>query len=299
MLNVNREDANARQLRSAVSELEMACQWHDQWYKRVLRSLVARVPPGTADLMPGAHQQCPFGRWYENACRSFLAQEQPFAEIRSKHEKMHAFALILLQRVEDDLPITPQQWDRYQDSVDDMRRDLQCLQAGLARRIGEKDPLTGALNRAVLEADLREQDAAVRRGIATCALAMLDLDHFKAVNDNFGHAAGDAVLVATVQCVKAVVRPYDRIYRYGGEEFLVSMPGITQTQAGRLAERIRAAVAAQQVALEASGDCIRVTASLGVAMHSASRSIEDTLQSADRAMYEAKARGRNRVVVAD
>lgn len=293
------DDSSNQQLLAAVSQLKTACDWHDQWYKTVLRSLVARVPPRVEDLVADAHLQCPFGRWYQGAGSSILVDDQHFSAINTKHQKMHTLASALLHNVTADLPISLAEWEGYQAAVDDMRLDLQRLQDGLIRRTQERDPLTGALNRAVLQTDLCEHDAAVQRGIATCAFAMLDLDHFKAVNDNFGHAAGDAVLAATVQCVKSVLRPYDRVYRYGGEEFLIAMPGVTSTQAAHLAERIREAIAQQHVRPDDTGTCIRVTGSIGVAMHLASRSVEDSLHSADKAMYQAKAQGRNRVVLAD
>lgn len=298
-MNAFMDDSSNQQLLAAISQLKTACDWHEQWYKNVLRSLVARVPPRAEDMAADAYLKCPFGRWYQGAGGSVLADDQHFSAINTKHQKMHALASALLQKVAADLPVSLDEWEGYQAAVDDMRHDLHCLQSKLSRKAQERDHLTGAFNRAVLEADLREQDAAVKRGIATCAFAMLDLDHFKAVNDNFGHAAGDAVLAATVQCVKSVLRPYDRVYRYGGEEFLIAMPGVTSTQAVHLAERIREAIAQQHVRPDDTGICIQVTGSIGVAMHLASRSVEDSLHSADKAMYQAKAQGRNRVVLVD
>jgi diguanylate cyclase (GGDEF)-like protein len=125
---------------------------------------------------------------------------------------------------------------------------------------------------------------------------MLDLDHFKQVNDEHGHLAGDKVLISTVQCLQAILRPYDRIYRYGGEEFLLCMPGTTPEEAREVAERMCHAVAAQRIQPDGTDHILRVTASLGVTMLDPSRSVEDSIESADRAMYEAKKLGRNRVV---
>ncbi len=288
-----------QQLLTVIGELETAYNWHEQWYKNVLRTLVARAPAKPADMLPHAHQVCPFGQWYARASDSFLQEQPRFAEIRDKHERMHALAAGLLQQVTQGLPVTLGEWDAYQNAVDDMRLDLHSLRARLARQAQERDPLTGALTRAVLQTDLREQDALVKRGISTCALAMLDLDHFKSVNDTYGHAAGDQVLVATVLCVRSVLRPYDRLYRYGGEEFLICMPGVSGAQAGALAERIRQAIAEQRVWLDDRQHHIQVTGSIGVATHDASRTVEESLGIADKAMYEAKALGRNRVVVLD
>ena len=125
---------------------------------------------------------------------------------------------------------------------------------------------------------------------------MLDLDHFKRANDEHGHLAGDKVLISTVQCLQAILRPYDRIYRYGGAEFLLCMPGTTPEEAREVAERMCHAVAAQRIQPDGTDHILRVTASLGVTMLDPSRSVEDSIESADRAMYEAKKLGRNRVV---
>ena len=124
---------------------------------------------------------------------------------------------------------------------------------------------------------------------------MIDLDHFKEINDRHGHAAGDVVLSLTAQCLQARVRPYDRVYRYGGEEFLVSMPQVTVDAAVDAAERLRAAVAAQQIHAAAGGAALQVTASFGVAALEAAAPVEASIDRADKALYQAKSAGRNRV----
>jgi|TARA_R110000851_G_scaffold181511_2_gene329610 diguanylate cyclase len=125
---------------------------------------------------------------------------------------------------------------------------------------------------------------------------MLDLDHFKRVNDEYGHLAGDKVLISTVQCLQTILRPYDRIYRYGGEEFLLCMPGTTPEEAREVAERMCHAVAAQRIQPDGFDNILQVTASLGVAMLDPSRPVEASIEIADKTMYEAKKSGRNRVV---
>jgi len=128
---------------------------------------------------------------------------------------------------------------------------------------------------------------------------MIDLDHFKRVNDDHGHVAGDTVLVSIVQCLKTMLRPYDRIYRYGGEEFLLSMPGTTPEQATQVAERMRATVSTLKVRLNSSDRELHVTASFGIAPLLSNRTVEESIDHADKAMYSAKTAGRDRVVVVD
>ena len=143
--------------------------------------------------------------------------------------------------------------------------------------------------------DLREQHALVRRATQSCALVMIDLDRFKEVNDQYGHGAGDSVLISTSECLHAQMRPYDRLYRYGGEEFVLSMPNTTVDTAFAVAERLRAAVEAQEIRHGGRDTTLPITASFGVATLDAARPVEESIDDADKALYEAKSAGRNRV----
>jgi diguanylate cyclase (GGDEF)-like protein len=127
------------------------------------------------------------------------------------------------------------------------------------------------------------------------ALVMIDLDHFKKLNDTYGHPAGDAALKHTALVLRRLLRRGDVAARYGGEEFVVMLPGSAGEGAGRFAERIRAALADSEIAF---GDLLlRVTASLGFAIWPEdAKDADGLLSAADRALYAAKSGGRNRVV---
>ena len=159
------------------------------------------------------------------------------------------------------------------------------------------DSLTGLFNRmAILEALDRETTRS-RREKKPVGIIMADLDHFKHINDTYGHQAGDAVLQETARRMSTSVRAYDSVGRYGGEEFLVVVSGSELGAAAELAERLRQGVAAQPVSVESA--VIPVTVSLGVAVSAdgAGRP-EELLRQADEALYTAKDRGRNRVEAA-
>ncbi len=292
----NVDTPTPQQLQVTIAQLDQAIYNHEQWYKNVTRVLILRIPPEGPDLMPDAHRRCLFGQWYESLSEVFLKEHPTFVSLGPVHENMHISARVLLKRVADGLPISVEDFDRFNNLLDNMRLEFQALRHELAEMVQNRDPLTGARNRASLLAYLREQQALVERGVQVCSIAMVDLDHFKRVNDEHGHAAGDAVLVVTVKCLQALVRQYDRIYRYGGEEFLVCMPGITLEQARNAAERMRVAIADQGVPY-GTDQSLRVTASFGVASITQSRSVEDCIACADKAMYAAKAAGRNCVSV--
>ena len=162
-------------------------------------------------------------------------------------------------------------------------------------RLASTDHLTGVYNRRVMGEELTRQVARAKRHGRPFAVVVLDVDHFKAVNDTHGHEAGDAVLVTLTRRVQTRLRAGDLIGRWGGEEFLVVAPEIGLDGAMTLAEDLRATVAAEPV--EASGTTIDVTVSAGVATW-ADETEAEIVGRADTALYEAKAAGRNRVCAA-
>lgn len=152
------------------------------------------------------------------------------------------------------------------------------------------DPLTRVYNRRKLQDILDEEAARSRRYATPLAAVMLDIDHFKAINDTHGHDAGDAVLVELTARLGKAVRQVDRVARFGGEEFVVVAPGVSLPAAVELAERLRLVVADEDF----SG-VGRVTVSLGVAELAPNETAEAMLARADTALYRAKAAGRNQV----
>lgn len=161
-------------------------------------------------------------------------------------------------------------------------------------RMATTDPLTGVFNRRTF-IELAEQELArARRSGMPIALMMLDLDHFKEVNDTHGHLIGDEVLVAFTRLIRDCVRRGDLVVRYGGEEFCVLLPATTLGAANALAERIRAAMAASTLTARP----FRVTVSIGLTSYAGARdvSVADLLSRADEALYRAKEEGRDRVI---
>ncbi|AMW04107.1 diguanylate cyclase [Gemmatimonas phototrophica] len=165
-------------------------------------------------------------------------------------------------------------------------------------QLAQTDPLTQLLNRRALTERITAEMERALRYDSTLALLMIDLDHFKRVNDTYGHLVGDDVLRDVAQLLSDTIRGSDIVARYGGEEFLVLLPETDDAGAESFADRIRAAVEEHQFASDSlGGEPLRLTASVGVAVYPAARieSVEDLFARADAALYRAKADGRNRV----
>ncbi len=153
-----------------------------------------------------------------------------------------------------------------------------------------QDPLTGVGNRRLLDDTLSA--LVLQPGNAACTLIMLDLDHFKLINDRFGHNVGDVCLTRFAQAIESLLGPGDALYRFGGEEFVV-LTNAEATPGFALAERLRQHIAQTSLIRES-----RLTLSAGVAQLAAGQSVREWLGRADNALYQAKESGRNRVVLA-
>ena len=165
------------------------------------------------------------------------------------------------------------------------------------KELATRDELTGAFNRRYIVDQLERQLAAKVRHATVASVAMFDLDHFKRINDRYGHPVGDQALQETVRVIGAELREGDVLARFGGEEFLVLLPMTGLDAAHLLAERLRKALAT--VVLAAGPDELRLRASFGVAELTNAETVAGWLGRADRALYQAKENGRDCVVAAD
>ena len=182
-------------------------------------------------------------------------------------------------------------------------QELLAVQQELARRnaeyerIASYDTLTGLLNRRAILEKVNEWLLHVRRYKGHLTVAMLDIDHFKRVNDKYGHRVGDRVLADLSSMMQRSIRRVDFAGRYGGEEFLVILPRTDAAGAAIMAERVRASLAAVPMH-DAEGSDFQVTASLGVAEYFDGDDEDSLITRADAALYRAKEAGRNRVEIA-
>ncbi len=159
------------------------------------------------------------------------------------------------------------------------------------------DALTGLFNRMALEKDLEKELSRVKRYNYPVSLIMCDIDHFKKINDTYGHVIGDKVLKNLAMIWRKSVRETDSIYRYGGEEFMIIAPHTTKEDSYKLAERLRKRVSGYRFVVEPPDKFITITISLGVTQIRSDESMSQLLARVDKALYQAKEEGRNRTVV--
>jgi diguanylate cyclase (GGDEF)-like protein len=164
------------------------------------------------------------------------------------------------------------------------------------KRLATRDPMTGALNRRAFTESYELLFANARQSGVPLAVLVMDIDFFKKVNDTHGHTVGDRVIQAVARVAQSHARPSDLVCRYGGEEFVIALPGVDEHQASAVAERIRRAVEAESGPSVREVPGMRVTTSIGVAVISSeARNPTELIDQADQALYAAKKGGRNRV----
>jgi diguanylate cyclase (GGDEF)-like protein len=255
-----------------------------------------------------------FAELAERAMRYFDIDKEGLGEVLAEIRKMIPDA----ENIFETEILSPTRSDEILDEARDalMLRNLQALQAvdnlkssaesleQRTRRLEEsnkRDPLTNLFNRAYLDQFLKDAFDGSVRGDTPLSLAFADLDKFKAVNDTFGHAMGDQILVTTANILKANVRSADVVARYGGEEFILVFPHTEYQVLKTICERIVRAFRDTRHDVGTKRD-LNVTISIGMATHNDGRrfrSVEDLLKAADKALYTAKLQGRNRSVPFD
>ena len=283
---------------SAMQQLDQAIYNHQQWYKDLIRTLVCRLPHDQRDVAEDAHRQCRFGQWYYRYAAPGLRDYPTFQAMEGEHERMHQLAARLLNAATMGATVSQNDYDNFANTLDRLRLQIDTMRRELEDSLYNRDPTTGAESRIGMLTRLNEMLELVRRRVQHCCIAIMDLDHFKTVNDTYGHLTGDKVLAGAVRYLQENLRPYDKVFRYGGEEFLIALQNTDQQAALSLLERLREGLASSTLA-QAGSEPIRVTASFGVAPLDPDVNVQVSMERADKALYEAKSAGRNRVQIWD
>jgi len=266
-------------------------EWLRRWHRTVLAK--AQQPPKEL-TSENAHFLTRFGSWYDLHKEDGLVDQVAFHTLAEAHKRMHDHARWLAQRGIKDPKMPPEEYDAFMDKVDAFTSGTRRLAKAFRAALAELDPLTGVQNRQSMLAELERERSRSRRSKQPCCLALGDLDHFKKVNDTHGHVIGDQVLASAAETFLSGLRPYDALFRYGGEEFLFCLPETSPEQAVVALDRLRERLGASPVPTP-GGKSLPITASFGIAELLPGVSVEDVIARADAALYSAKRRGRDRV----
>ena len=291
-------DVTRDELQAMLAQLEQALYNHQQWHAALVRVLTCKLPHDQYDVSPEAHQTCRFGQWYYGNVPEKLRELPGFIALGEAHKLMHQLASKLLFEAKAGNTIVAFDYDNFANALDRMRLEIAALERELENQLYNHDALTGAITRFGILPALREQQELIRRELQSCCVVMLDLDNFKEINDRHGHLAGDYVLAESTHYLIENLRPYDKVFRYGGEEFLILMQHTELIPCHNMVKRLCEGLAAMPIDFDGKKP-IHVTASFGVVLLDADNPVETSIDRADKAMYAAKGAGRNCVRIWD
>jgi diguanylate cyclase len=237
-----------------------------------------------------------FIQWRSEAAKALTAEQPAIERLATLHEQLHKLVKLVLIKTDrekiargDDASIT----EKYLELMQELRR----FERAFALAASDLDPLTGLRTRLVLAQDLIREINRSARTERPFFAAVMDIDHFKNINDTYGHDGGDHVLAAIASHISRILRAHDDAYRLGGEEFFICLKETDAAGSMRALERLRSNLEQTPVALP-DGRTVRVTASFGVTAYATGLTPDALMRKADEALYRAKHEGRNRVVVA-
>lgn len=279
---------------SLIDGLRSAKERHYSWLWDIHRSLMCETPlSSNVEIDPTL---CQFAGWMRSVADEPLVRHaESYQQLHNQHLKMHQAAELLILTASRQRPIPVAVYDDFINQRNHFKAVVERFERDLWDMACLVDQLTGLRNRYGMLTDLLDEQQRTVREDSNCSIAMIDIDHFKEINDNHGHQVGDLLLQKLAQLLVSRLRPYDHLYRYGGEEFLICLPGTDIEEAKAILERMRHDVSTMNFMVDDKR--IPVTASFGLSPIGKESCIEDYIEHADTALYAAKAAGRNRVAV--
>jgi len=263
--------------------------WFKTWHDRVVvnHDTAAFTVDGVADI--------PLGKWYLSDASKAFRNNPGFIGLGERLEELVTQVQVFLTVRPDGEPHPVDDYTQFMNTLLDLNDLVQHLQNDAWRGLTKMDPLTGVRNRHDMMVELDIERERARRTDIACSVAMVDLDHFKTINDTYGHVVGDMVLRHVSGLIGDQLRPYDMVYRYGGEEFLLCLPNTDLDTAVMVLERLREKLDQSAMPYGPSGKELSVTASFGVAEVDTVEHIVKTIERADMALYDVKQHGRDAV----
>jgi diguanylate cyclase (GGDEF)-like protein len=282
-----------RQVEKAIEVLERAVVNHTKWLQSVHESIICGEPVDGDIIAENAHQNCKLGQWYYNEESEIFRHNSEFEELEELHRVMHDAARELLLQKSKVYGLS--EYRGFIKKQQEVIQKLSRLKDKLVGTFHSFDSLTGALNRDAFNLIAFNEQARVKRENGCCCLALIDIDHFKIINDQYGHVTGDHVLRAFAQLIKKFVRKTDTFCRFGGEEFVLLLTETTLADAHKLVDNIRKEIAATDFEM-CDKLSLNIAFSAGISECRPGNKIEICLEQADLKLYQAKQAGRNQVI---
>lgn len=283
---------------SFIAELDAAVESHLNWTRRILRCVVLRTAPADDILDRQAHTLCRFGGWFA-ANRSQFEMLDALSTVRvdAVHQAMHDAIRSICNDVMAGRPGREGDLDAFEQSQAELLGLLARFKTLILSREVRSDPLTGLPLRDEIEKDFLLAQKEGQRNGTLLYVVMIDVDHFKRVNDTYGHPAGDVALRHLAHTLKQSLRGNEPLYRYGGEEFIWLMKCRSVAEARQSARRVLASVGTTPVPID--NEILRLTVTLGLALAGEREDLASAIRRSDLALYEGKRNGRNRFVIAE
>jgi len=279
---------------AAFDSLNLAIIEHTKWLVHWNKFIICDVSLTAEDMSECSVENCGFNQWLHSTDADFLHDLEIDTQVEHLHNQVHQCVNEIMNNVAQGLSITQQQFDIYINEETELTKYLINLRDEIYRVIFSYDFLTSTLTRQAIFHVLSIEHARVNRNAEQSCIVLIDLDHFKKVNDKYGHPAGDKILMAVADFFSKNLRSYDSIGRYGGEEFILCLPDITLRNAGVTMDRLRHKLSQLEIYTD-DGTCLSLTVSMGIAPMSQGVSVKTIIKHADQALYKAKNWGRNRV----
>jgi diguanylate cyclase len=282
-----------------IAELDAAVAAHMDWTRRILRCVLLQSPPGEDVLDPEAHTLCHFGGWFRTNRDHFEILDAPSAaRVGAVHQTMHDAIRSICGAVLAGRTGREADLEAFEQSQSELLALLARFKTLILSSAIRRDPLTQLPLRYGIENDFALYQKEARRNRTLLYLVIIDVDHFKPINDTYGHPVGDRVLRHLADTLKRSLRDDEPLYRYGGEEFLWLLKCKSATEARQSARRVLAIVGTTPVPID-DNEVLRLTVTLGLTPVGEREDLENAVKRADQALYEGKNNGRNRYVIAE
>jgi diguanylate cyclase len=283
---------------SFIAELDAAVEAHMNWTRRILRCAVLHTSPGEDVLAPLAHTLCRFGSWFRsNQAELEALDAQATQRVETVHQIMHDAIRSICSNILAGQLGEQADLETFEQSQFELLNLLARFKTLIISSAVRHDPLTGLPLRYGIEHDFTLYQKDAKRNRNLLYVTMIDVDHFKHINDRYGHLVGDLVLRHLADTLKHNLRSNEPLYRFGGEEFLWLMQCKSAGEAVQSAQRLVTTIRTTPVPIP-GGQPITLTVTLGVAQVGEEEELSSAIKRSDVALYEGKEAGRDRYVIA-